>query len=251
MSYPSVDILGISVSRLGMAGVIRACEDRIAASQGGYVCFSNVHSVTESTSNPELRSALNSAFLSVADGVPLVWTSRLKSKPVETRVCGPDFTTAWLKKHPELTYGLIGGAPGRAEELARRFDIQATCYSPPMRSFSPENAREDWNEFLKLNTSAKRPRVVWVGLGAPKQELWMQAVSAVAPETLFFGIGAAFDFLTGAKSRAPAWMQNNGLEWAFRLLQEPRRLARRYLITNALFTVKIAEELLKSLWQGA
>jgi N-acetylglucosaminyldiphosphoundecaprenol N-acetyl-beta-D-mannosaminyltransferase len=105
-----------------------------------------------------------------------------------------------------------------------------------MRPFSAENAREDWAAFLKL--CPQTPQLVWVGLGAPKQERWMREVAKVAPETLFFGIGAAMDFLSESKARAPGWMQRNGLEWFFRLVQEPRRLGMRYLATNSRFLIK-------------
>jgi N-acetylglucosaminyldiphosphoundecaprenol N-acetyl-beta-D-mannosaminyltransferase len=243
MRDSKVDILGIAVSRLGMDGTIQACEERLTQKQGGYVCFANVHSVTESTNDPQIKKALNQSFLSVADGLPLIWTSRLKKEPIKTRVCGPDFTAAWLKAHPEMTYGFIGGMPGRAEELAHCFGVIAICYSPPIRPYSRENSLEDWQSFLKLCPSGKAPAVVWVGLGAPKQELWMHVVSEVAMGTMFFGIGAAFDFLTGAKARAPLWMQENGLEWLYRLGQEPSRLAKRYLVTNSLFTFKLAKEM--------
>ena len=143
-----------------------------------------------------------------------------------------------------MTYGFIGGAPGQAEELARQFGVKANCYSPPVRPFSAENANEDSRNFLALCSGGQIPSVVWVGLGAPKQELWMQAVSPLATATLFFGIGAAFDFLTGSKSRAPLWMQKNGLEWLYRLSREPGRLGGRYLVTNSLFTVKVAKEII-------
>ncbi len=246
MTSSFIDILGIKISRLGLNDVIQACEDRITQKQGGYVCLANVHTVTESTEHPELQTALNEAFLAVADGVPLVWTSRLKGEPVETRVCGPDLLENWLNLHRETLVGFIGGAPGRAETIAQRFGVQAICYSSPVRPFSRENALEDWETFLKLCPKQKPPSVVWMGLGAPKQELWMNAVSPHAPETLFFGVGAAFDFLAGAKSRAPKWMQKSGLEWFYRMSQEPGRLAKRYLVTNSMFTYKIARMLLFS-----
>jgi N-acetylglucosaminyldiphosphoundecaprenol N-acetyl-beta-D-mannosaminyltransferase len=106
----TVEVLGVAISRLGMSDAIQACEQHLDRGHGGYVCFANVHSVTESTSNPDLHAALNGAFLSVADGMPLVWTSRLKDQPIETRVCGPDFTAEWLKKHAQSLQGFIGGA---------------------------------------------------------------------------------------------------------------------------------------------
>lgn len=244
MASPTVDILGVPVSRLGMSGAVEACEQRLRDGKGGYVCFVNVHSVTESTENPDLARTFRGSFLNLADGVPLVWTSHLKGTPVEARVCGPDFTTDWLRGHREMTYGFIGGAPRRAEELALKFGVKAVCHSPPIRPFSVKNAKEDWTDFLKLCPEGKAPPVVLIGLGAPKQELWMEVVSPQAPSTLFLGIGAAFDFLTGAIARAPEWMQKAGLEWAFRLAQEPRRLTGRYLQTNTQFLWKVGQSII-------
>jgi N-acetylglucosaminyldiphosphoundecaprenol N-acetyl-beta-D-mannosaminyltransferase len=228
-------ILGVSLTRLGFSEVIEACEKKMKQRQGGYVCFANVHTVTESTYHPALQRALNGATFSVADGMPLVWVSRMKHSPVRSRVCGPDFMAAFFKKNPDSNYGMIGGAPGQAEQIARLFGIQATCYSPPIRPFSEANALEDWKNFVSLCPEGRPPAMVWVGLGAPKQELWMQAASREAPETLFMGVGAAFDFLAQRKKRAPVWMQDRGLEWLYRLSQEPGRLWKRYLVTNSMF----------------
>jgi N-acetylglucosaminyldiphosphoundecaprenol N-acetyl-beta-D-mannosaminyltransferase len=114
-------------------------------------------------------------------------------------------------------------------------------YSPPYRPFSKENAREDWETFLARAKAAgvERPRWVWVGLGAPKQEKWMEAVAEIAPDTLFFGVGAAFDFLAGTKARAPEWMRKSGLEWLHRFGSEPGRLWKRYLVTHSLFLYEL------------
>jgi len=247
----SVPVLGLKISRLGFSGAMRECQNRIRLKQGGYFCFVNVHLVTEALSHPKLRGALEKADLLFADGVPLLWTSHLKKTPIESRVCGPDLMAAFLKR-PELGFrhGLIGGEPGIAEGLAKNFGIEAVCYSPPKRSFSPENAKEDWKNFRALCPKGWVPQLVWMGLGAPKQELWMHEVHSLSPETLFFGVGAAFDFLGGSKQRAPLWMQSSGLEWLHRLSQEPKRLSKRYLTTNSRFMTELFLELLPPLSRG-
>lgn len=234
----TVRILETPISRAGFEEAIALCEDRVQAGAGGYVCFANVHTVTEAISLPDLRAALSDAFLAVADGVPLVWVSKAKGSPIGSRVCGPDFMAEFIRRNADIRHGFLGGAPGQAEDLARKFGVGAVTHSPPMRPFSRAAAREDWAAFL-AKSGSEVPRVVWVGLGAPKQELWMNEVAKIAPGTLFFGVGAAFDFLCGTKKRAPLWMQKTGLEWFFRLTQEPKRLWKRYLVTNTRFLVSV------------
>lgn len=231
----TLNLLGIPISRRGLDEALRHCANRAKERSGGYVCFVNVHTVTEAQDSPRLAEALWNATLALADGMPLVWVSKLRGQPVESRVCGPDFMERFLKEHPTIPQGFIGGSPGQAETLASRLGGRPACYSPPMRVFSEDNAIEDWRTFLSLKPDTAPPAVVWVGLGAPKQELWMRAVSVIAPETLFFGVGAAFDFLAGTKRRAPAWMRKAGLEWSYRLFQEPARLWKRYGKTNLKF----------------
>ena len=232
-------ILDVPISRFGFDEAIRTCRDRVTARLGGYVCFANVHSVTESLDDPELKRALTDAFLALADGVPLVWASRLRGEPITSRVCGPDFMSEFLCRFPELRHAFVGGAVGIGKILATRFSPGAMSYSPPMRPYSQKNSEDDWNELLRTAGLGRPPDVVWVGLGAPKQEYWMRTVSKLAPETLFFGVGAAFDFLAGTKRRAPRWMQKIGLEWFYRLASEPRRLWKRYLKTNFKFVTRV------------
>jgi N-acetylglucosaminyldiphosphoundecaprenol N-acetyl-beta-D-mannosaminyltransferase len=243
---PTLDILGVQVSRLGFEEAQKACLDRLAQKRGGYVCFANVHTVTESLDSADLRGALNGSFLSVADGVPLVWVSKLYHAPIGSRVCGPDFMTEFLSTHRHFRHAFVGGKSGVADQLIQRFNLsQAISYCPPFRPYSQANALEDWNEVLK-RSGGNAPDCVWVGLGAPKQELWMRAVQSVAPSTLFFGVGAAFDFLTGGVARAPVWMQQSGLEWFYRLLKEPKRLWKRYLSTNPRFVMRVLSQWVKA-----
>jgi N-acetylglucosaminyldiphosphoundecaprenol N-acetyl-beta-D-mannosaminyltransferase len=149
-----------------------------------------------------------------------------------------------LVSQKDAVHGFIGGKPGIADRISTRYGVRSILYSPPMRGFSPQNAHEDWENFLALCLDRKPPQIIWVGLGAPKQELWIQEISKRAPEVLFFGVGAAFDFLAGAQDRAPHWMQKFGLEWVHRLFQDPRRLWRRYLSTNFKFLMKVSTEIL-------
>lgn len=236
-------MFGLEISRAGLSSAIRACRDRLAQGRGGYVCFVNVHTLTESTRDAALRCALASATYRFADGRPLLWLSRLEGEPIEGRVAGPDFMAEMLRVESGRVHGLIGGSAARCAKLGAAFEIATIVHSPPMRAFSPEHAFADWEAFLATCPGRRPPAIVWVGLGAPKQERWMATISPHAPGTLFLGVGAAFDFLSGTTRRAPSWVQSAGLEWAHRLANDPRRLWKRYLVTNTRFLARAVQEL--------
>jgi N-acetylglucosaminyldiphosphoundecaprenol N-acetyl-beta-D-mannosaminyltransferase len=229
------------ISRLDLAGAVEECEARIANGTGGYACFVNVHSLTEATRQPALRESLSAATYCFADGVPLIWLSRRQREPIAGRVTGPDFMAALLERLRDHAHGFIGGAPGIGDAIVASHGLRGVTYAPPMRDFTPEHALADWNAFVS-RCDGTPPPIVWVGLGAPKQELWLATVSRAAPHVMFFGVGAAFDVLAGAVPRAPRWMQEHGLEWLFRWSREPRRLAARYATTNARFVALVVRD---------
>lgn len=239
------DVLGLEISRLGLSDAVAACRERIAHRHGGYACFVNAHTATLAHEDAGVRAALADATFRFADGMPLVWLARLKRRPVATRVSGPDFMRCMLESAPDATHGFLGGRPGRADAIAQRFGVRSVSYSPPMRDFTEAHAVDDWRELVARSGDGGAPSIVWVGLGAPKQEHWLRAVAPLAPATMFFGVGAAFDFLSGHLARAPIVVQRAGLEWAYRLAAEPQRLWRRYLTTNTRF-VALA---LRDLWR--
>lgn len=239
---PTVALGEIAVSRLGLDEALAACEDR-ARGAGGSACFVNVHTLTEASRDVALRDALRAATFLFADGVPLLWLARAKRAPIATRVCGPDFMDAMLRRQAGAVHGLIGASPEVTGAVAARHGIAAIAYSPPMRPFSEAHARDDWQAFLARCPDGRPPRMVWIGLGAPKQERWMAAVSPTAPGVMFYGVGAAFDFLAGTKPRAPRMLRKVGLEWTHRLASEPGRLWKRYLLQNARFARMAAREL--------
>ena len=242
MTTDAIALGGFEISRCSLAEAVDACRAHVIAHRGGYVCFVNVHSLTEGIRHDALREALAGAAMRLADGVPLVWLSRLKHEPIGSRVAGPDFMDAMLRAEPHRRHGFIGGGPGIPELVAERYGVCGVGYSPPVREFSQASAREDWHEF-EARCRGSVPDLVWVGLGAPKQELWLREVSSLAPRVTFFGVGAAFDFLSGVKPRSPLVLQRLGLEWAHRLAFEPRRLWKRYLISNARFVGLAVREL--------
>jgi len=239
---PRANILGVGVSALNMAMALEIIEGWIERREPHYVCVTGVHGVMESQRDEELRRIHNRAGLVTPDGMPLVWLSRLQSFHHVERVYGPDLMLALCERSVAKGYRhfFYGGAEGVPEQLAsvlqKRFPgLQvAGTFSPPFR---PLTADEDDRIVQMINAAA--PDIVWVGLSTPKQERWMAGHRERLTAPVLIGVGAAFDFLTGRKPQAPRWMQRAGLEWLFRLLTEPRRLWRRYLINNPLFVALV------------
>ena len=205
--------------------------------------FATAHSLVEAHDNQALRAAFSAGVVE-PDGMPLVWLGRQAGVHVE-RVCGPDFMPALMAAGIALgrTHYFYGGASGvaiaLAENMARRFPglrVVGT-ESPPFR---PLAASEDAQMVERINAAA--PDYVWVGLGAPKQDLWVAEHRPALKAPVLLAVGAAFDFHAGTRRRAPAWMQRSGTEWMYRLLSEPRRLAGRYTRTNARFLRLVLRE---------
>lgn len=242
-----VNVLGVGVSAITMAQAISTVDGWIAERVRHYVCITGVHGVMECYRDAALRAIHNAAGLVTPDGMPLVFLSRLRGHHHVERVYGPDLMAA-LCQH-SVTRGhrhyLYGGHPDvnrhLAERLARRFPgLQLVgAYAPPFR---PLDAEEDAQVVRTIN--AARPDIIWVGLSTPKQERWMAAHRDRLDAPVMIGVGAAFDFLAGAKRQAPRWVQRSGFEWLFRLATEPRRLWRRYLTNNPLFVGLVLAQLL-------
>jgi N-acetylglucosaminyldiphosphoundecaprenol N-acetyl-beta-D-mannosaminyltransferase len=237
-----VNVLGVGISPLTRDQALATMERWIAQRDRQYVCVSGIHGVMESQRDARLRGIHNAAGMVTPDGMPLVWLSRLKGFPYVERVYGPDLLLAFCER--SLTGGyrhfFYGGAPGVAELLIERLLARfpglriVGSYSPPFRALTAVE-----NEMVVQMINAAQPDVVWVGLSTPKQERWMSEHRDCLTAPVFVGVGAAFDFHAGLKRQAPRWMQRSGLEWLFRLWNEPRRLWRRYLRNNPLFLWKI------------
>jgi N-acetylglucosaminyldiphosphoundecaprenol N-acetyl-beta-D-mannosaminyltransferase len=211
-----------------------------------YVCVATVSQVMEGHDAPGLRTVMNEADLVTPDGMPLVWGLRLLGCKKATRVYGPDLTPVILERAAleGLPVGFYGGSPSVLDRFARVMSERFTklqvayAYSPPFRDLTPE---EDRRVVEEINGSGAR--ILFVGIGNPKQEYWMAAHKGKV-QAVMIGVGAAFDFLAGAKLQAPRWMMGLGLEWLFRLATEPRRLWKRYLKQNPRFVVLFALQLL-------
>jgi N-acetylglucosaminyldiphosphoundecaprenol N-acetyl-beta-D-mannosaminyltransferase len=239
---PRVNILGVGINAINMDLAIETIDKWIASNESHYVCVTPVHSVMECQRDPALRRIFNASGLTTPDGMPLVWLCRHKGYRHVGRVYGPDLLLALCahsqsKGHRHFFYG---GGPCVAERLVNNLQTRfpslavAGTYSPPFRSLTPE---EDDQTVQMINKAC--PDVLWVGLGAPKQERWMASHMGRLTVPVLIGVGAAFDFHAGCKKQAPHWMQQSGLEWLFRLITEPRRLWRRYLVNNPLFLTRV------------
>jgi N-acetylglucosaminyldiphosphoundecaprenol N-acetyl-beta-D-mannosaminyltransferase len=248
MEIRKVNVLGVGISVLDQERAREFLFEAVRNGQRGYVTITNVHSVSEAQRDPELRGILNNALLATPDGVPLVWMGRLQGHPSIRRVYGPDLVLNLCEHSRDggFSHFFYGGKSGVADELAdtlkKRFPglRVAGSFSPP---FGPLTQRE--REALQQKVHETRPDFFWVGIGMPKQEKFMAEYISLLPEAkIFLGVGAAFDFLSGRVRQAPRWMMRIGLEWVFRLSQEPGRLWRRYLLNNPLFILRASAQLL-------
>jgi len=237
-SPSEVDILGVRVSATTMEETLELVEGWIARREPRYVCVSGMHGVMESQWDDRLRQVHNTADLVTPDGMSLVWLCKLKGERAVERVYGPDLMLALCGRssNPGYRHFFYGASPEVLEALRARLctrypglEVVGT-YSPPFRSLT---SQEDTDVVQRITQA--QPDIVWVGLSTPKQEQWMADHVGRLGTAVLIGVGAAFDFHAGVKRQAPRWMQRNGLEWLFRLLSEPRRLWRRYLVNIPLF----------------
>jgi N-acetylglucosaminyldiphosphoundecaprenol N-acetyl-beta-D-mannosaminyltransferase len=239
---PRANVLGVGVSALNLDLAEAAVDRALSSRTRGYVCVTGVHGVTEARQDPGFRRILNEAWLNTPDGMPLVWLGRWQGFKEMGRVYGPDlmFRVCELSRSRGCTHFFYGGGPGVAEELKARLEQRfpglkvAGTYTPPFRPLTAEE-----QSGLERLVQSLRPDIFWVGLSTPKQEKFMAEYWQRLPATLFFGVGAAFDFHAGRLQQAPRWMRGAGLEWFFRLMCEPRRLWKRYLKNNPLFVFRV------------
>lgn len=214
--------------------------------RSSYVCLANVHMIMEARDSSEFRGMVNGADLVAPDGVPLVWALHLMGEKQAAHVRGSDLMMHVIEKAAGegVPVGLYGGTEESLEDfgnlLEGRFPgVRVTCkISPPFRPLSPDEQQAYAREI-----SASGTRILFVGIGCPKQERWMAAHKDLLPAVML-GVGAAFDFHTGRVRQAPRWMQAVGLEWLFRLVMEPRRLWWRYAKHNPRFMALFALQIL-------
>lgn len=231
------EILKTNINVTNMSDTIKYIGGHLDDLRGKYICVSNVHTTVMSYENEEYRKIQNSAAMALPDGAPLSSYSRRRGYKQAQRVTGPDlmlelFAVSKEKGYRHYFYGATEETLQSMRKVIERdypgMEI-AGMYAPPFRTLTPQ---EDAEIVEKINNS--RPDFIWVGLGAPKQEEWMYQHMGQLQGVLI-GVGAGFDYLAGYIKRAPHWMQKMSLEWLYRLLQDPRRLWRRYFTSNVKF----------------
>ena len=235
-------VLGAFIDALSWTEAMATIVAWAAAHESRYICACNVHSVVTTTTDPEFKAAVNGADMATPDGAPIAWACRHFGYPAQERINGPDLMWRYLREAERLGqsvyfYGSTENSLGMLRNSLRASFpalVVAGMISPKFGSLSPA---EDEADIRTLNASGAN--VLFVGLGCPKQEKWM-ATHRGRVQAVMIGVGAAFDFHSGATRRAPAWMQQHGLEWLHRLCSEPRRLFMRYLTTNTRFVIGIA-----------
>lgn len=241
---PRVDILGVHVSVTNPDDALWRINDWILRRDRQHICVSDVNALLHASQDAELRDFYNNSGLTLPDGMPLVWAGKRAGFTDIERVCGPDLLPKILHASAHLGWRnyFLGGAEGVAQRLADRMTERfpglpvAGVECPPFRELS-QAEKDD----LIVRVNAARADVVWVGLGAPKQERWMAEFRPRLDAPVLIGVGAAFAFHVGDVKRAPRALQRSGLEWAYRVSQEPGRLARRYAVAVPKFITGVVK----------
>jgi len=243
---PARRVLGVPLALIDYEGTLDWMSACVADGAPGYVCVAAVHTVMACREDPALRDAIEGASFTVPDGQPLVWALNALGHDLNTRVYGPELMARACERAARdgTRFYLYGGRNQGAlvqlaDSLRRRYPGLRIVggFSPPYREL-----REEEEERVVAEIARSRADVVWVGIGVPKQEKWMARMRPRLSAPVLVGVGAAFDFHAGLVPQAPGWMQRLGLEWAFRLAQEPTRLWRRYLRYNPRFVVGFARQ---------
>lgn len=247
---PRIRLGGMGIDPVTELGAVARVLDALESGRGGQIVTPNVDIVAAARKSRELRAIIAASDLVVADGAPLVWASKVAGNPLPARVAGSDlvWSLSAAAASRGLRVALLGGTPdGAARPTERAAEILESRYPglkvvgawcPPM-GFDKDDSQ--WRALVE-RVEAAAPDLVYVGLGFPKQEHVMVRLRAVAPKAWFLGCGASIDFIAGYRRRAPKWMQRTGTEWLFRMLSEPRRLARRYLRDDVPEAVRLLAE---------
>jgi N-acetylglucosaminyldiphosphoundecaprenol N-acetyl-beta-D-mannosaminyltransferase len=243
---PVARVLNVAIAALDMEEAIRRIAAELKAHRKGYICMAGVHGIMETRRDPVLATIFARSRVTLPDGMPTVWIGRWQGHKQMQRVAGPDLMLEVFRRaeFASYTHFFYGGEPGVAEQLRKRFMCQfpwaqvVGTYTPPFRDLTREEERHLIEKIRKL-----RPDMIWVGISTPKQERFMYRYLPVLDTTLMFGVGAAYDFHTGRIKDSPQWVKTIGMQWFHRLLQDPRRLWKRYLRNNSAFLWQIGAQL--------
>jgi N-acetylglucosaminyldiphosphoundecaprenol N-acetyl-beta-D-mannosaminyltransferase len=241
------DVIGCKITRITLDNAVRSLLCMVNSGCGGYICFANVHSTVTARNDADVLAALDKSAMTLPDGKPLYWIGKIMNLEGVDQISGPDFMITMLAQslNSRLRHYFIGSTGETLErlvaEIRRRFpDVAVVGWqSPPFRALTADEEESIMRGVLESGAD-----LVWVGLGAPKQELWMRKHAERLKPAVLLGVGAAFDFHAGRVRRAPPWARAAGFEWLYRLLREPRRLWKRYAITNAMFIFYLVKDLL-------
>jgi N-acetylglucosaminyldiphosphoundecaprenol N-acetyl-beta-D-mannosaminyltransferase len=237
----------IYADALTFSEALAAAAELVEAGKGGYIVTPNVDHVVQAEHSEQMRAAYDAASLSLVDGQPLIWLSRMMGEPFPEKISGSDFVPRLLQvaAHEGWSVFFLGGGEGvgaRAAEVTKRDapSLRITVHSP---TFGFEKDPVESAEVLQMVRDAK-PNLVVMALGCPKQELLMHRWKDELTPAVTIGAGATLDFIAGNVTRSPAWMSGAGIEWLYRLVREPRRLAHRYLVRDPEI-IKVAWRMLR------
>lgn len=245
-ALPTFDVLDTRINAVDLDAASNYICRSIDLGRKTYVVFGTVSSVLWARDNAQVHRAIDGAGMVTPDGMPLVWLGKRVAGSDVERVYGPDLVVHLMATTgPRLRHFFYGGSPGVAQEMANRLSerfpgLRVAGVMSPERGLSGSKFQRDDVDVI----NSARPDIVWVGLGHPKQELWMHTHRDAIEAPVLAGVGAAFDFLSGQRREAPIWMKRSGLQWLHRFLHEPTRLWRRYLIGNPRFIFLLARRYL-------
>ena len=241
--FPVIEIMQLPLCALQLADVVTHIADAVITGEGGWVVTPNLDILRRWSREAAFRELVAEATLFTPDGAPLVWASHLQGTPLPERVAGSDLFTALCKCAAErgISVAFIGGNPGvadlakgRLQQLHPGLNVVATL-CPPLGFESSQEEMQRITEFVASNPA----QIYFVGLGSPKQEQLIGQLKSLSAQSWWLGVGVSFSFVADDVRRAPHWMRRFGLEWLHRLVQEPKRLARRYLVDGIPFLIEL------------
>lgn len=232
-----VDIIGVKISVVNFKSALAYLFNNLNRARGNYICAANVHTTVTANEDESYRNVQNNSFLTLPDGKPLSVVGNKRGFSEMGRVTGPDFLEEVLKRteKTELKHYFYGTTQDNLDAFVDKIkelypELKIVGYEPSI--FRPLSAEEENELIEKINTSSAD--FVWIALGAPRQEIFCQQLSA-RTKAVWVAVGGAFNVISGVVPRAPQWLQDHGLEWFYRFIKEPKRLFKRYFVTNTKF----------------